>query len=287
MGTVLIKYYGACEVCFFTRMEVDNAETSALPVSTVNLSSMKDEQPLITVSNVDGNSKSLGERSTSKNVHVQRKLSGVTLKTVPLGKDRNLAVFARQLSAPFNVEVQAKEVEKVDPLDQQRYLQCFYRYSRKRKIYATAAQYAKKLDLGLIVIPMIILQMTATIFPIYFKHSTPNISAAIAAVTAALIGAQAKLRWGTKSEQYSLVSSVYQNLADQCYYQYLHETKDLSQFLRSANSLERQAREGCPNPPMWIENTFRRHSIKESLSRRPSFLQPGGQLPATINGATN
>ena len=146
----------------------------------------------------------------------------------------------------------------------QDYLRVFNRYSRKRKIYTATAQYFKKLEGVLITLPLILIQLFGAVLPLYHKNNE-LVSSVLAAVTAALITAQAKLHWSSTSDKFQTVAEMYSSLADQCYYQYLECSKNLEQFLTNANEIERASRRNCPPPPIWIEHQYRKERTQSSL----------------------
>ena len=205
---------------------------------------------------------SSSSQSTSKSVKKTPKTSEKSIGST-------VQMSVQNIHPQNNYPIKADSITYTDAQKlsiQEDYLRVFNRYSRKRKIYTATAQYFKKLDSILIVFPMILIQMVAAILPIYMK-SNELVSTVLASVTAALIGAQAKLHWSSTSDKFQTVATMYSNLADQCYYQYLECSKDLKQFLQNANEIERASRQNCPPPPIWIENQYKKERSMSSLDK--------------------
>ena len=93
------------------------------------------------------------------------------------------------------------------------------------------------------------------------------ITTVIAAISAAVIAAQSKLRYGEVGEMFSNVASTYAMLVGEAYFaitdcNILGQKKELGksfenllQFLKISKTLEKNAKDGCPFLPGKIEKS--------------------------------
>ena len=152
---------------------------------------------------------------------------------------------------------------------EQAYKQLWDRFKQQRKLYHDAAALYRSIELHILVIPLLILQVCNAILPTILQnhHFEARLcTTVIAAFSAAIIGAQGKMRFKEQAEQFDNVAKTYNTVISDTYFEMTNcqirkfsnevsnEAKNFEEFSVFLDQIQRMidmAKEGCPVPPLF------------------------------------
>ena len=178
-------------------------------------------------------------------------------------------------SATSNVHI--KTGEKIEEI----FLNLAKRFENKKNVYNVASGYLKMIDMCVFTIPLLLLQIMNAILPVSIPDedtkTLKTITTIVAAVSAGMIGLQARLRLQEMTEKYSNAASVYSMLKDEghlrmqtakCKTESEEEMRRLAiVFLEYAKNLETKATASIPILPRFLHKLAFKANLRDRVKK--------------------
>ena len=227
--------------------------------------------------------------------HGAQTSANATGKSVTSAASAHLHSFVNSSINPISDalgEQQPNQIASLYETPNQAYTQLWKRFSRKKSLYYLSSERFHKFDLFIFVIPLLIFQICNAVLPTALKNEPETariVTTILAAISAAFIAAQGKLRFGEIAEQYANVAMTYNNLVADAYFMmtqsdtveksklnknkngkhgkcYRKGFRDLIYFLKETQKMEKNSKTGCPVVPLSIQK-----KIKNSESNKANI----------------
>ena len=196
-------------------------------------------------------------------------------------------VNSRRVSIALDWNVREIEKEKVPSLESnsdtdhkkadltlyqsptQAYKLLWNRFRQERQFYNYAARIYRSAELQLFFMPLLLLQVCNAVLPTILENDPESArlsTTIIAAISAAIIAAQGKLRFKETAEQFNNISNTYNTLVSDTYFEMTNSQIMKPYFLNEAKGFERlevflgqiqrmidNAKDGCPVPSALVD----------------------------------